>query len=535
MQAENEFIYPDLEELITSIPDDAPPDEETLAQQYTAALILGVSLAMGMVANLFFYYNRPGLNIAMYVLLFLGVAFWLLAYLRRPFFAHNAIFAVPAAVFALMLGVRLAPQLLMFNTLVTLGALVVVVHFTTHPQFLGGHWRELANAALESAIVAWLDGPLSVLSPTAKWFKRLELDNGQVANLKSVLRGALITLPVVVVFALLLGSADVVFGDLARRALALALPGNVGDIIGQLMIIAIFAVACMAALKILLLGRVVDHEPFEQSARAPGFRLDMIEASMVLGAVNLLFLTFVIIQARYFFGGEANINTQGYTYAEYARRGFYELLAVSCMTALLIITVDGLTYRKRKDESIFQVLVVSMLALAFVILVSALRRLDLYESAYGYTRIRVMSGVFMIWLALVLGVLLVAVLRHRQRLFWTGCIVAGMGFLLTLNVMNMDGFIASRNIDRFADTGKLDVHYLLTLSDDAIPAVASLIEDKALDSWEHDQLMTGLHWRLRQLDQDRETRGVLGYHVGKARAWRALDRHRDALETYSIR
>jgi hypothetical protein len=535
MWAENEMIVPDLEELIAEIPQDDLLGEETLAHQYTAALILGVSLAMGMVGNLFFYYNRPGLNIAAYVVLFLGVAFWLLVYLRRPVFAHNAIFAVPAAVFALMLGVRLAPELLMLNTLAMLGALVVVMHFTTHPQFLGGHWRELVQSVQETVFVAWLYGPLSVLPPAAQWFKRLELDSGQIAHLKSVLRGALITLPVVTVFALLLGSADAVFGSLTQRTLALLLPGNVGDMIGQLMIITFFAGACMAALKILLLGRTIDYEPFERSDHSPGFRLDMIETSMVLGAVNLLFLAFVIIQARYFFGGEANINTQGYTYAEYARRGFYELLAVSCMTALLIITVDSVTYRKRKDESLFRVLVVSMTVLAFVILVSALRRLSLYENAYGYTRIRVMSGVFMIWLAMLLGVLLVAVLCHRHRLFWIGCIVAGMGFLLTLNVMNMDGFIASRNIDRFADTGKLDVPYLLTLSDDAIPAIAPLIENDALDSWSHDQLMNSLSWKLRQLDNSQKTRGLLGYHVGKARAWRALDHYRDVLEAYTPR
>jgi hypothetical protein len=96
----------------------------------------------------------------------------------------------------------------------------------------------------------------------------------------------------------------------------------------------------------------------------------------------------------------------------------------------------------------------------------------------------------------------------------------------------MDGFIASRNIDRFHQTGKLDVWYLLTLSDDAIPSVARLIDDNRLDETQRGQLLRGLGERLYRLDQDREQRNTLGYHVAKARAWHALDRQRAWLKPY---
>jgi hypothetical protein len=208
---------------------------------------------------------------------------------------------------------------------------------------------------------------------------------------------------------------------------------------------------------------------------------------------------------------------------------------VSCMTMLLLVTLQSLTYRKREEENLFRSLVLLMVALTLVILIAAFQRLNLYENAYGYTRIRVMSGTFMIWLAILLSALLIAILRHRREVFWIGCIVTGLGFILTLNLMNMDGFIANHNIARFEDAGKLDVGYLLSLSDDAIPTVVTLIDNCDLEVSEREQLLRGLGARLAELDHDRKTRGVFGYHIGEARAWQALDTYREILQPYIYR
>jgi hypothetical protein len=200
---------------------------------------------------------------------------------------------------------------------------------------------------------------------------------------------------------------------------------------------------------------------------------------------------------------------------------------------MLLVTLESLTYRKREEEMTFKSLTVMMIALTFVILIAAFRRLSLYEDAYGYTRIRVMSGTFMVWLAVLLGVLLIAILRHRREVFWIGCIATGLGFVLTLNLINMDGFIARHNIERFADTGKLDVGYLLSLSDDAIPTVATLLDNNELDAVQSEQLRRGLGARLYVLDRDQKERDPFGYHIGKTRAWRALDSYRPTLELYN--
>lgn len=530
MQAED-ILTPNLDEA-------APPDtlsDEKRARQHAAVLILSLSLVLGLIGNQLFYGTPPGLNIFVFVGLLVLIAFWLLVYFERPIVAHHAIFALPAVTFALLLGVRAAPELVFFNGLALAGSLLIVLRFTGTARFLGGHWTAPLAAALQAVMIDWFDGPLTVLAESGRWFNRLELGGLQTGKFKSIARGLLITLPVVIVFAGLLGSADVLFGNLMKHAAALILPDSAAGLVVQLFLIAFFTACGLVAFKEMVLENVpvfIARLSPPAARKKPLFRLDMIEASMVLGSVNILFLVFVIIQARYFFGGQANINAEGYTYAEYARRGFYELLAVSIMTIGLIVTLDMQTTRKREEQPFFHLLVSTMIALTFVILLAAFRRLALYEEAYGFTRIRVMSAVFMIWLAILLGVLLAAVLRRRRAWFWTGALVTALGFVLSLNVLNMDGFIARRNIERFHDTGKLDVEYLLTLSDDAIPSVVRLVDNNRLNETQREQLLRGLGERLYLLDQDRDVRSTTGYHVAKSRAWHALNRQRAWLGPY---
>lgn len=524
MQAETPIPLPEIDELLNV------PNEADVFEHFTAALVATASLLIGFAGNLLFYAKPIGINAFIYVIVSLLASFGLLIYLRRSIVRKHAIFAFPAVIFALLLSVRSAPQLMMFNLAAMLGSLLIVVHFTGTSRFIGGHWFKPIRRTIETVMIGWILSLSAIIPDSLRWFSRTELNNQQLATIRSVVRGILITLPVVAMFTILLSSADAVFGKVAEQALSLLLPENASSLFQQLVLIIIFAIISVTMFWIMLTNEDSAEASFQEKPHH--FRLNIIETSTVLSSVNFLFIVFVIIQARYFFGGEANINIQGYTYAEYARRGFYELLAVSCMTMVLLVTLESLTYRKRVEENTFRGLVILLVALTFVIFIAAFQRLNLYENAYGYTRIRVMSGTFMIWLVVLLGVLLVAILRHHSELFWVGCIVTGLGFVLTLNLMNMDGFIANRNIARFEDTGKLDVSYLLLLSDDAIPAVSSLLDNENLSTYDQDILYRGLATELYGLDQEHQTRGLFGYHIGKNRARQALDEHRELLQPY---
>jgi hypothetical protein len=195
----------------------------------------------------------------------------------------------------------------------------------------------------------------------------------------------------------------------------------------------------------------------------------------------LLFALFAIVQFQYFFGGQTNIGVQGYTYAEYARRGFGELVAVAFFSLLLFLSMSAVVKRQdQKQRRVFSGLGLGMVALVGVMLVSAFQRLVLYEAAYGFSRLRAYTHVFLIWLGVLLAVVLVLDILRRERTFALAALFAALGFGVTLTLLNVDGFIVRQNVARSAAGPELDVAYLASLSPDSVPALVTAYRDQTL-------------------------------------------------------
>jgi hypothetical protein len=218
--------------------------------------------------------------------------------------------------------------------------------------------------------------------------------------------------------------------------------------------------------------------------------------------VVVLFALFVVIQFQYFFGAGANIGVQGYTYSEYARRGFGELVAVACCSLLLFLGLSALVKRQNNAQRwAFSGLGIGMVVLVGVMLVSAFQRLQLYEAAYGFSRLRIYTHIFMIWLGLLLVVALVLDLLRRERLFPLAALLATIGFALTLALINVDGSIVRQNVARAPQGKGLDVAYLAALSSDSVPALAAAFESPALPGLTRDAVGAILVCRLHSVSQ----------------------------------
>jgi len=128
-------------------------------------------------------------------------------------------------------------------------------------------------------------------------------------------------------------------------------------------------------------------------------------------------LSFILFQLTYLFGGKANISLQGFTYAEYARRGFFELITVAAISLLLLLGVEKYVVKKEATHfGEFKILGTALVIQVGLIMASALRRLSLYEQAYGFTVLRLYSHVFIIFLAVVFGFLLYKIHKIRRRI-----------------------------------------------------------------------------------------------------------------------
>ncbi|MEW4372217.1 DUF4153 domain-containing protein [Paenibacillus kandeliae] len=206
--------------------------------------------------------------------------------------------------------------------------------------------------------------------------------------------------------------------------------------------------------------------------QAPPFvmpRLDPVILATVLIAINLVYLLFVSLQFSYLFGAGQGYLPDGSTYAEYARSGFGELVLVTGLNFVILLSaLYGSGEAGAGLRMLTRFLLLILVICSAVMLCSAFMRLLLYEQAYGYTVIRFLVHAFMLFL----GVLLVlAGLRiYIPRLPLIHCyIVFGLVAYVLVNYIGMDHIITERNMQRYEQTGELDQEYLLTLSPAAIP------------------------------------------------------------------
>jgi hypothetical protein len=268
-------------------------------------------------------------------------------------------------------------------------------------------------------------------------------------------RGTLIATPALLIFGSLLGAADEDFARVLRELLVF----DITDVIVHVIVALVIAAACAGFLRSLALSGELPH------LSSPGLTLPAAETNVALGLVNLMFALFVGVQFRYFFGAAP---TQ---LAQYARRGFFELVWVVGLTVSMLLLLEWLVSKERGFK-LFRTLAAVQVALVFVIAVSAFRRMQLYRDAFGLTRLRFFTTAFMIWLAALLLWFVCSVLTGRRRRFAIGALASGMAMVVALHAINPDAIIVTTNIER-ARAGRrpFDQYYAMRLSDDAAPEI----------------------------------------------------------------
>jgi len=237
-----------------------------------------------------------------------------------------------------------------------------------------------------------------------------------------------------------------------------------------------------------------------------GRKVSRLEWAIPLGLLVVLFAGFVAVQLTVLFGGNRHVlGTDGLTYAEYARGGFWQL---SFVTGLTLVVLGGAARWAPRttaaDRTLIRVILGTLAGLTLVIVASALQRMYLYADTYGLTRMRLLVACCEAWFGLVLILVLVAGVRIRAAWLPRVAIAAGVAALLGLAAANPDGLIASYNIrqDR-----TVDLRYLSDLSPDAVPALTEL--DRA-----QRECVLG-HLRLRL---DRYPDDWRGWNLGRQRA-----------------
>jgi len=327
----------------------------------------------------------------------------------------------------------------------------------------GGHlWlrgaSEYAASVVRSALHAFV-GVAPLLAGDVQWSELPRRDT--LRGARAVLLGVVLALPLLLVFGALFADADAVFKNVLQNLIAV----NLAKAVSHVAFAGFWAVLVAGYLR----GALLSQPAGAAADRGPA--LGLVPVATALGLLNALFLLFVVVQARYFFGGASFVDqTTGLTYAVYARSGFFQLVWASALVLPVLLGADWLVRRETPAHvQAFRYLAGLLLAQLAVVMVSALMRVRLYVAAYGLSEIRLFGTAGMIYLALLFAWFATTVLRGRRAWFASGGLVAGLTVLTALHVVNPDAMIVRHNLARPASERPFDALYAARLGADAVP------------------------------------------------------------------
>ena len=414
----------------------------------------------------------------------------------------------------------------------------------TAAALLGASMAAFAGAALtrRSAwaivgtgmiVLAWVGGGILRLSIAARrpasgpgWRARAPRWAGPVA------RGLLLALPVLIVFVALFSSADAIFASLAANLFGWEI--DLGELPMRVSVALFVAWAVAGLLGVAGGAAELDWPPQPRQMQSLGAaaveplplapRLGATEALTILVAVDILFAIFVSLQVAYLFGGLDTLAAGGITYSNYARRGFFELVTVTCVAGGLVVALHAIVAERTRA---FVGAAIGLAVLTFVILASAAFRLSLYQDAYGWTELRFYIDATIAWLGLGIVAAVVLLVRDRMRWLVHAMTVSAVVILVAVNLVGAQRHVADANVARVLDPSLvppdgrqgLDLSYALTLGDDAVPALVAALpalsdRDRALamsdleDRWRELQRPTATSWPAWNLARERARAAV---------------------------
>jgi len=341
---------------------------------------------------------------------------------------------------------------------------------------------------------------------------------GRKQAVRKVIVGIGLAIPLLVVFAALFYAADDIFATYFQKIFDVHISAEI--------VWRIFRIGLMALLAAGFFYVLIKDSHTLEKIELKAAKYDQIVTSVVLSLVNALFLIFVAIQIKYFFGNASFVFDNDITFAEYARNGFFELVWIMVIAALFISFIyRSFTYHRHSRFVNF--LLILLIAQVGVVAVSALRRMELYQDVFGFTVLRLYVEWFIYFTIAVLLFSVISILKNTSfRIFFFTSAGLGLVALTIVSVVNVDAVIAQENIRRFVEEEKsLDTKYLRwnMSAIDVAPSIAQVIASESFHSLDESQKKNLYITLAKVTNEDARRESILEFHFGVQRAVRAFD------------
>lgn len=300
--------------------------------------------------------------------------------------------------------------------------------------------------------------------------EKITQDDNKKKNTKRIFKATIITIPIAFVVIQLLSSADASFANIFET-----LFNGIDKLIKNIQMSTTLEIAILIIVAFFYFLGFFYYicYKFKKNENTKEEKIkDSFTIKMLLGVLNVIYLIFCYLQIRSLFLVKENIN-----FSLLARQGFFQLMLVSFINLVMILIA-----KKRENSQYIRIMSLAMVLFTFIIIISATVRMYHYENAYGYTTLRLLVYCALFTEIVMLIPTIMYIIDKKINLAKAYLYIITTIYIC-MNFANFNYIIAKRNVDRYIETGKIDIFYLQRTGTDGIKQVARILDiDKYEDN-----------------------------------------------------
>ena len=300
----------------------------------------------------------------------------------------------------------------------------------------------------------------------------------------NILIGLAASLPVLVLVVPLLIRADAAFSGFIQSLFdRFDLSRFFGEIVLGLMIAPLLFTVCFVL-------RYRLDQPRQKAARQAGtpFRISSTAVISFLSAIVFFYVLYLFTQLAYFFNGFSGILPEGWNVVTYAKRGFFEMCAIAAINFCLVCGA-AVAVRRKEDRTLpvpVKILNLFISLFTLLLIATALAKMVMYIRNFGMTRARLLTSLFMCFLAIVYIAVIIRLFAQRFPYMKVSIVAAALCFvlpwILTPVQYDLNSIVCRYNTTAYqkGTLPDLDVEYLAALGESAIPYLIEIAEDSRI-------------------------------------------------------
>ncbi|MBR4178143.1 MAG: DUF4173 domain-containing protein [Bacilli bacterium] len=329
---------------------------------------------------------------------------------------------------------------------------------------------------------------------------------------KKILKALLIVLPIVIVVLILLSNADMIFDKLFSSIFSRIKDWFTLEIFDSLLGKLFVGIIVLFAIGSTSLYIINAYHKEEDKKKEKRFK-DIYTIKLLVTILNIIYVIFDFIQIKSLMLHNV---TYGINFAEYARQGFFELMFVSFINLAVILASKKFDINNKKDKKYINIMSVVMVVLTLIIIASSFMRMHLYETAYGYTVLRLLVYVTLITEALLMIPTVMYIFNSKFNIVKSYMIIM-ISVYCIINYINIDYLIAYKNVNKYYTDNKIDLNYLANYESDNIPILIDLYKNT-----KNEEMRSALFDYFIDVMENNKRSSIFEYNISKSRCIRMI-------------